>query len=126
MRVMLVVKRQEEDPDLEAAAAATGAEVTRCHDIESAIHAAQKGAVDAAVVPAAELVRLGRGEGQISSYLRHKIMSPLSTVMGYAELIALGVIKDGETRDAKMADIVKHAIRIRDMISDEGIDATDA
>jgi nitrogen-specific signal transduction histidine kinase len=123
MRVMLVVKRHDEDPDIEAAAVATGSEIIRGHDIESAVHAAEKGEVDAVLVPASELLRIGSGEGQISSYLRHKIMSPLSTVLGFAELISMGVIKDEEMRNEKLAAIVKHAIRIRDLINHDGVDA---
>jgi len=65
------------------------------------------------------MARLSRGPHQISSYLRHKIMNPLSSILGFAQLLSLGKTGDPEQAKKKLDTIAEQALRIRDLIVGE-------
>ena len=125
MRIVLVVDRTQEDPELAAAAEATGAEIQRVFDIEDAVDAVRRGEADAILSAANEVERLTRGPAQISSYLRHRITNPLTTVLGQAQLLQMGVNRDPASDQAKFAAIVEQALRIRALLTGQeaGADA---
>ena len=116
MRIVLVVNRTKEESELEGAAAATGAEIQRVFDVEEAVEIVKEGRADAVLATSSEISRLSRGDGQISSYLRHQIMNPLSSILGFAQLLSLGKSGDPEQARAKLDTIAQQALRIRDLI----------
>ncbi len=116
MRIVLVVDRNQNNLELESAAEATGAEIQRVYDIEEAVGLVKQDQADAVLAASAEVGRLARGSRQISSYLRHEIMNPLSSILGFAQLLALGKSSGPEEAKAKLDTIAEQALRIRDLI----------
>jgi ABC-type amino acid transport substrate-binding protein len=116
MRILLVADRSLDDRALEEALRAVGADVARGPDVEAAVAAARDGRADAVLVTSSELRRLSRGEEQISSWLRHQVMNSLATVVGYAQILGMGLGGDSKSDRARLQAIAEHALRIRDAI----------
>jgi nitrogen-specific signal transduction histidine kinase len=125
MRILLVLDRNRDGSELRSAASATGAEITESYDLETAVEAAAEGDTDAVLVATGEIARFSRESGQISSYLRHRIMNPLATVLGYAQLLSMGLEKDPDARQEKLEAIAEHALRIRDLIAKDREESVD-